>query len=64
MKTKSLDVYIEQETWLKGDVFDEVINGYHIFRLNIDKCNHKFHGVAVILSPLYYAGWNLPEQDP
>ncbi len=31
MKTKSLDVYFVQETWLEGDVFDEVINGYHVF---------------------------------
>ena len=31
MKTKSLDVYFVQETWLEGDVFDEIINGYHVF---------------------------------
>jgi hypothetical protein len=30
MKTKNLDVYFVQETWLEGDVFDEVINGYHV----------------------------------
>jgi hypothetical protein len=30
MTTKNLDVYFIQETWLKGDVFDEVINGYHV----------------------------------
>jgi hypothetical protein len=30
MKTKNLDVYFIQEAWLKGDVFDEVINGYHV----------------------------------
>ena len=27
MKTKSLDVYFVQETWLEGDVIDKVING-------------------------------------
>jgi hypothetical protein len=57
MKTKSLDVYFVQETWLEGDAFDEVINGYHIFRHNRGKGNHNFHGVAIILSPRYYAGW-------
>jgi exonuclease III len=51
MKTKSLDVYFMQETWLEGDIFDEVINGYHIFRHNGGKGNHNFQGVAIILSP-------------
>ncbi len=31
MKTKSLDVYFVQGTWLEGDMFDEIINGYHVF---------------------------------
>jgi hypothetical protein len=57
MKTKHLNVYFVQETWLKGDAFDEVINGYHIFRHNGGKGNHNFCGVAIILSPRYYAGW-------
>jgi hypothetical protein len=57
MKTKTLDVYFVQETWLEGGAFDEVINGYHIFRHNGGKGNHNFHGVAIILSQRYYAGW-------
>jgi hypothetical protein len=51
MKTKSMDIYFVQETWLEGDAFNEVINGYHIFRHNGGKGNHNFHGVAIILSP-------------
>ena len=51
MKTKSLDVYFVQETWLEGDTFDEVINGYHVFRHNGGKGNHNFQGVDIILSP-------------
>ena len=31
MKLKGIDVYFVQETWLKGDVFDEIINRYHVF---------------------------------
>jgi hypothetical protein len=57
MKTKSLDVYFVQETWLEGGTFDEVINGYHIFRHNGGIGNHNFRGVAIILSPRYYAEW-------
>ena len=30
MKTKNLDVYFVQETWLEGDAFDEVINSYQL----------------------------------
>jgi hypothetical protein len=51
MKTKSLDIYFVQETWLEGDAFDEVINGYHVFRHNGGKSNHNFRGVAIILLP-------------
>ena len=57
MKTKSLDVYFVQETWLEGDAFNEVINGYHDFRHNGRKGNHNFRGVAIILSPRYHKGW-------
>jgi hypothetical protein len=53
MKTKSLDIYFVQETWLEGDAFDEVINSYHVFRHNKGKGNHNFCGVAIILSPRY-----------
>jgi hypothetical protein len=64
MKTKSLDVYFMQETWLEGDVFDEVINGYHIFRHNGGKGNHSFRRVAIILLPCYYAGWKAARARP
>ena len=64
MNTKSLDIYFVQETWLEGDVFDEVINGYHIFRHNGDLGSHNFHRVAMILSPHYYAGWKAARARP
>jgi hypothetical protein len=58
MKTKSLDVYFVQETWLEGDAFDKVINGYHVFRHNGGKGNH------IILSPRYYQGWKAAGARP
>ncbi len=61
MKTKNLDVYFIQETWLEGNVFDEVIN---VFRHNEDLGNHNFHGVAIILSPQYYEGWKAAGATP
>jgi hypothetical protein len=64
MKTKNLDVYFIQEMWLKGNAFDEVINGYHVFRHNGDLGNHNFHGVAIILSPRYYEGWKAAGATP
>jgi exonuclease III len=64
MKTKTLDVYFVQETWLEGDAFDEVINGYHVFRHNGGKGNHNFRGVAIILSPRYYKGWKAAGARP
>ena len=64
MKTKSLDVYFVQETWLEGDIFDEIINGYHIFRHNGGKSNHNFRGVAIILSPRYHEGWKAAGARP
>jgi len=57
MKLKDIDVCFVQETWLKGDVFDEIINGYHVFRHNGGVGNHNFRGVAIILSPRYHEGW-------
>jgi exonuclease III len=50
MKLKQLDVYFVQETWLEGDVFNEIINGYHGFHHNGKLGNHNFRGVAIILS--------------
>ncbi len=46
-----------QETWLEGDIFDEIINGYHIFCHNGKLSNHNFRGVAIILLPHYHEGW-------
>jgi hypothetical protein len=64
IKTKSLNVYCVQETWLEGDTFNEVINGYHIFRHNGGKGNHNFCGVTIILSPQYYNGWKNASARP
>ena len=64
MKTKNLDVYFIQETWLEGDAFDEIINGYHVFRHNGGKGNHNFRGVAIVLSPRYYDGWKAAGARP
>jgi hypothetical protein len=64
MKTKSLDVYFVQETWLEGDTFNEVINDYHIFRHNGGTCYHNFCGVAIILSPRYYSVWKDASNRP
>ena len=64
MKLKDIDVCFVQETWLKGDVFDEIINGYHDFRHNEGVGNHNFHGVAIILSPHYHEGWKAAGARP
>ena len=64
MKTKNLDVYFIQETWLEDDAFDEIINDYHVFRHNGGKGNHNFRGVAIILSPRYYDGWKAAGARP
>ncbi len=64
MKLNQLNVYFIQETWLEGDVFDEVINGYHIFRHNGELSNHNFRGVAIILSPKYHKGWKAAGAQP
>jgi exonuclease III len=64
LKTKSLDVYFVQGTWLEGDAFNKVINSYHVFRHNGGKDNHNFQGVAIILSPRYYQGWKAAGARP
>jgi exonuclease III len=64
MKLKDIDVYFVQETWLEGDVFDEIINGYHVFRHNGGVGNHNFRGVAIILSPRYHEGWKAAGARP
>jgi hypothetical protein len=56
MKLKQLDVYFVQETWLERDVFNEIINEYHVFCHNGKLGNHNFHSIANILSPCYHEG--------
>jgi hypothetical protein len=48
MKLKEIDVYFLQETWLEGDMFDETINGYHVFCHNGGIGHHNFRGVAIV----------------
>jgi exonuclease III len=57
MELKQLDIYFVQEKWLEDNVFDEIINEYHIFCHNGGLGNHDFRGVAIILSPHYHEGW-------
>ncbi len=64
MKLKHLDVYFVQETWLEGDVFDEIINGYRDFYHNGGLGSHNFHGVAIILLPCYHEGWKAAGARP
>jgi hypothetical protein len=64
MKLKEIDVYFIQETWLEGDVFDETINGYHVFRHNGGIGHHNFRGIALVLSPSYYDGWKAAGARP
>jgi hypothetical protein len=64
IKLKEIDVYFIQETWLEGNVFDETINGYHVFCHNGDIGNHTFRGVAIVLSPRYYDGWKAAGARP
>ena len=57
MKLKGIDAYFVKETWLEGDVFDEIINGFHVFRHNGEVGHHNFRGIAIILSRRYHEGW-------
>jgi hypothetical protein len=53
-----------QDTWLEGDEFDIDVGGYHVFRHNGPNGNHLHHGVAIVLSPRYYAGWKAAGAAP
>ena len=64
MKLKNIDVYFVQETWLEGDVFDETINGYHVFHHNGEIGHHNYRGVAIVLSPHYNDGWKAAGARP
>jgi hypothetical protein len=55
MQSKCLDAHFLQDTWLEDDEFDIDVGGYHVFRHNGSKENHLHHGVAIVLSPRYYA---------
>jgi hypothetical protein len=61
MKDKDIGAMCVQETWDEGDVFDEEINEYRIFRHNCTPGesgrDHLFKGVALILSPTFYKAW-------
>ncbi len=57
MKSKCLDIYFLQDTWLKDDEFDIDVDGYHVFCHNGPKGNHLHHGVAIVPSSCYYASW-------
>jgi hypothetical protein len=57
MQSKCLDAYFLQDTWLEDDEFAIDVGGYHVFHHNGPKGNHLHHGVAIVLSPRYYAGW-------
>jgi hypothetical protein len=57
MQSKCLDAYFLQDTWLKDDEFDIDVGGHHVFHHNGPKGNHLHHGVAIVLSPHYYASW-------
>jgi hypothetical protein len=56
MQSKCIDTYFLQDTWLEDDEFDIDVGGYHVFHHNCPKENHLNHGVAIVLSPRYYAG--------
>jgi hypothetical protein len=64
MKLKQLDVYFVQETWLEGNIFDEIINGYHVFWHNGGLGNHNFREIAIILLPSYHKGWKASGAGP
>ena len=57
MAKKQIDAYFIQETWIEGDDFDTEVSGYHVFRHNGPLGSNLHRGVAIVLSPRYYAGW-------
>ncbi len=64
MKLKQLDNYLVQETWLEGDIFDKIINEYHIFCHYGGLGCHNYRGVAIILLLRYHEGWKAAEAEP
>jgi hypothetical protein len=57
MAKKQINAYFIQETWIEGGDFDTEVNGYHVFCHNRPLGSNLHHGVAMVLSPRYYAGW-------
>jgi hypothetical protein len=64
MKLKQYYIYFVQETWLEGDIFDKIINGYHVFCHNGGLGYQNFHGVVIILLPCYHKGWKAAGTQP
>ena len=64
MKLNGINAYFVREKWLEEDVFDEIINGFHVFHHNGEVGNHNFRGVAIILSPRYHEGWKATGARP
>jgi hypothetical protein len=66
IKLKQLNEYFVQETWLEGDVFHAIINGYHVFCHNGKLGNHDYNfcSIAIILSPRYHEGWKATGARP
>lgn len=51
MTKKQIDAYFVQGN------FDTEVNGYHVFLHNGPLGSNLHRGVAMVLSPRYYAGW-------
>ncbi len=68
MHQNDVGAWLIQETCEEGDEFDVEVRGYHIFQHNATRgecgCQHLFKGVAIILSPLFYAAWKASGSPP
>ena len=69
MRQNNIGAKLIAETWLEGDATDEEIGGYHVFRHNYpesdgDKRIPLYKGVAIILSPEFYAAWKAARNPP
>ena len=61
MQKKGTGAMCIQETWDEGNVFDEEVNGFRIFRHNCEPGergrDQLFKGVSSILTSLFYKAW-------
>jgi hypothetical protein len=68
MCQNDVGAWLIQETWEEGNDFDVKVGGYHIFRHNVTRGEsgrqHLFKGIAIILSPLFYAAWKDARSPP